>query len=281
MREITKEQFVSAIRTLLVHANYFLPEDFLQAIKTAIETEVNLVAKDVLLKILNNAEISSITKLPLCQDTGIPQFFVDIGKDVCLNFDINATVQNITAEVYENEKLRCSCVVDPLKRTGKLHFGSVYIQCLNKDELDRRCKISVLIRGGGSENTSVFTNFLPTTNKEEIITYITETIIKLLPYTCPPVIVGIGVGGVIEESMILAKKSLLRTIGIRNKDLFYAEIEKQIKDAVNNSGIGPLGLGGKTSVLDVFIEAAPTHIATLPVSIVLQCHSYRKHTVVL
>lgn len=279
MKKITKDEFVSVIKGLILQANYFLPEDFLKSIKTAIENETDELAKDVLIKILNNAEVASKTKLPLCQDTGIPEFFIQIGKDVCFDFNPTRVIQETVEQVYNEEKFRCSCVLDPVRRIGSVHYSNVYIEYT--DEIDSKCKVSVLIRGGGSENTSVVTSLLPTTDVQEIVSYITTTVTKLLPYTCPPAVVGIGIGGTIEESVILAKKSLLRKMSTRNKNYFYAELENQIKLQLNNSGIGPLGLGGKTSVIDVFIETSPTHIATLPVSIVLQCHSYRRHTVVL
>lgn len=278
MRTIDKEQFVSAIKTLLIQSNYYLPEDFLEAIRQAIQVEKSTLARDVLLKILENAEIASITKLPLCQDTGIPQFFIEISKNLCFNFNIEKTIQQVISEIYDTEYLRRSCVADPLIRQPNIHWGSVYISYTNNEDVNK-CKISVLLRGGGSENTIITKTFLPTTELQEIVNFTVEKTIQLLPYTCPPAVVGIGIGGTVEQSLMIAKKSLLRNIGERNKHTFYAELEKQIKQLINQSGIGPLGLGGVTSVIDVFIEVLPTHIAILPVSIVLQCHSYRKHTV--
>lgn len=279
MRKITEEEFVSAVKDLIIRANYFLPEDFLRGIKAAIESETDELAKDVLVKILNNARIASVTKLPLCQDTGIPQFFIEVAKDVCFDFNLTSVLQKTVKQVYEEERLRCSCIEDPILRKNGIHYSNVYVEYT--DGLNEKCRMSILIRGGGSENTTSCTSLLPTISVSEILSYITSTVLKLLPYTCPPVIVGVGIGGTIDESLLLAKKSLLRQIFSRNKNHFYSELEKQVKTQINNSGIGPLGLGGKTSVIDVFIETSPTHIATLPISIVLQCHSYRRHTVVL
>ncbi len=278
MRVIERDEFVNKIKSLLIQIQYCLPEDFLYAIKEAIKTEKNDLAKDVLFKILENANYSSATKLPLCQDTGFPIIFIKIGKNISFSFDLISEINKIVQEVYEEEKLRKSCVVDPLKRAPLTHCCFVSTEYIEDNE---RCIVETLIRGGGSENTSFSTMFLPTTEFDKIINYIIDTTIESLPFTCPPVILGIGIGGSVEQSMLLAKKALFRKINVRNKNSFYAEVEKYIKDKINMSNIGPLGLGGKTSVLDVFIETAPTHIATLPVSFVLQCHSLRRGSVVI
>lgn len=279
MREISKEKFVSAIKELIIHASYFLPTDFLESLREAIKIEQNELAKDVLLKILDNAEIASIAKLPLCQDTGIPQFFIETNKNLYFNFDVEKTIQETVAEVYNNEKFRKSCVADPLIRQPVIHWGNACISY--NDNQNEKCKISVLIRGGGCENTVALSTFLPTTDLQEIVSFVVNKSVELIPYSCPPVIVGVGIGGTVEQCMLLAKKSLLRNIGERNKHTIYAELEKQIKQRINQTGIGPLGLGGVVSTIDVFIETQPTHIATLCVGIVLQCHSYRKHTVII
>ncbi len=278
MRRITKEEFVKAVKNLLIQTHYFLPEDVLESIKNSICEEKSEIAKDVLYKILENAHIASITGLPLCQDTGIPQFFLKVGKNLCFNFDLYTALDEVVQEVYEEENLRKSCVEDPLRRNRQRHCFTLYIEHTDEEE---KCKIYILIRGGGSENTFATTTFLPTTDFSEIIYWIIGVVVKMLPYTCPPAVVGIGIGGSAEQSIILAKKSFLRKINERNKDYFYSELEKQIKERINNSAIGPLGLGGQTSILDVFIETSPTHIATLPVSVVLQCHSYRRGVIVI
>lgn len=278
MRNIFKEEFVSSIKNLLFQTHYFLPEDVLQEIKNCVILETNDLSKDVLYKILENAKIASVTKLPLCQDTGIPQFFLKIGKNVYFDFNPEEVIKEVSIQVYEEEKLRRSCVLDPVARKPLLHCITSYIEYYDEEE---KCEIAVLIRGGGSENTSYTTTFLPTMDLTQIVEKIIEVILQMLPYTCPPAVVGIGIGGSVEQSMILAKKSLLRKIGQRNKNTVYSEVEKQIKKQINFSNIGPLGLGGKTSILDVFIETAPTHIATLPVSITLQCHSYRRGIIII
>lgn len=279
MREIKKEEFIVAIKNLLIQCHYFLPEDLLQFIKDAIREEKDQVSKDVLLKILDNAEFSSVSCLPLCQDTGFPQFFVNIGRRIYFDFNLEETIMSTVSQLYEEEKLRKSCVSDPLRRNKNVHWSTIYIEHNYIEE--EKCEISILIRGGGSENMTNTTLFLPTTDISQIYNNLVNTVLKMLPYTCPPVIVGIGIGGSVEQSMILAKKSLLREIGTRNLDTFYADIEIKLKDTLNQSNIGPLGLGGSFSVFDVFVETAPTHIATLPISITLQCHSYRKGKVVI
>ncbi len=278
MRKIFKEEFVAAIKNLVSQTNYFLPEDILKEIKNCIVQETNEIARDVLYKILENASVASLTKLPLCQDTGIPQFFLKIGKNTCFDFNPEEVLKEITYEIYEKERFRKSCVFDPIVRKHFSHCITVYTEFYNENE---KCEVSVLIRGGGSENSSYTTTLLPTTDVTEIVEKIVEVVLNKLVYNCPPAVVGVGIGGTVEQSLIIAKKSLLRKIGERNKNIIYAELERQIKKQINLSQIGPLGLGGNTSILDVFVETAPTHIATLPVSVVLQCHSYRRESIVI
>jgi fumarate hydratase subunit alpha len=277
MRQISCELFSSTLKSLLVETQYFLSEDVLENLKELYVKETNPVSRDVLNNILQNAKISSATKLPLCQDTGIPQIFLEIGTQVQLDFDLLQTVENVVTTVYNNEKLRKSCVADPLVRNTNVYGYSLYSEIVDGENL----KISVLIRGGGSENMSILNTLLPSTSEEKIRDFIVENVIRMLPYTCPPVIVGVGIGGTVDQSMVLAKKSLFRKIGSRNKIKFYAILEEIVKNNINLSKIGALGLGGNVSVLDVFIEVLPTHIATLPISIVLQCHSVRRATKVI
>lgn len=273
MRVVEIEEFAKVIKELLFQSHYFLPEDVISAIRESIKIE-NGIAKESLLNILKNAEIASLTKLPLCQDTGIPQFFLNIGKGVCFNFNLKEAIGEVVNEFYQQEKLRKSSVEDPLFRKQNFNFFTFFIESCIKEE--ERVEISVLIRGGGSENMSRFNLFLPTTDFQDIVRYILNEVKDMVKYTCPPVVVGIGIGGTAEISMFLSKKALLRNIGERNKNDFYSETEIFLKQQLNFLNIGPLGLGGNTTVLDVFIETHPTHIATLPISITLQCHSYRK-----
>jgi fumarate hydratase subunit alpha len=272
MRKIGYELFSNSLKSLLTETHYFLPEDVLKSLKETYLNETDNISRDVLNNILQNAKISSVTKLPLCQDTGIPQIFLEIGSEICFEFNLVETVREVVNKVYKEEKLRMSCVSDPLVRNNNLHCYTLHSEIVNGENL----KISVLIRGGGSENMSKTEMLLPGTKADEIKDFVVENVIKMLPYTCPPTIVGIGIGGTVEQSMILAKKSLFREIGDRNKISFYSMLEEMIKQNINLSGCGVLGLGGKTSALDVFIESLPTHIATLPVSIILQCHSVRR-----
>lgn len=273
MRVVEKEEFSKAVRNLLIQSHYFLPDDVVLALKEAIKIEDN-IAKESLLNILKNAEIASSEKLPLCQDTGIPQFFLNVGKGVCFDFNLKETLKEVVSDVYQEEKLRKSLVEDPLFRKQNFNFYTLFID--NNEQEEEELEIFVLIRGGGSENMSKFNLFLPTTDFQDIIKYIINEVKNMVRYTCPPVVVGIGIGGTAEMSMLLSKKALLRKIGERSKKEFYAETEIFLKQQLNFLNIGPLGLGGKTTVLDVFIETYPTHIATLPLSITLQCHSYRR-----
>ena len=277
MRQIGLELFSNTLKSLLTETQYFLPEDVLKSIQESYVKETNVVSRDVLNNILQNAKMSSATKLPLCQDTGVPQIFLEIGSQVCLDFHLEETVKDVVNLVYNDEKLRKSCVSDPLVRNNNVHGYSLYSELVDGEML----KISVIIRGGGSENMTTVTTLLPGTSADEIKNFVVDNVTKMLPYTCPPVIVGVGIGGTVDQSMILAKKSLFRDMGKRNEIKFYATLEEMIKNNVNMSKIGALGLGGNVRVLDVFIETLPTHIATLPVSIVLQCHSVRRASKVI
>ncbi len=277
MRQISCELFSNTLKSLLFETQYFIPEDVLENIKECYINESDSISRDVLNNILQNAKLSAATKLPLCQDTGIPQIFLELGSYVYLNFNLEKTVKNVVNIVYNEEKLRSSCVSDPLIRKNNLHCYSLHVDIVDNESL----KVSVLIRGGGSENMSKTEMLLPGTTADEIKNFIVDNVINMLPYTCAPVIVGVGIGGTFEQSSLLAKKALLRNIGQRNQEKFYSMLEDMIKQNVNLKGCGALGLGGRVSVLDVFIETKPTHIATLPVSIVLQCHSVRKASKVI
>lgn len=272
MRKISSEYFSNTLKSLLIESQYFLPEDVLESLKESYVNEQDVVSRDVLNNILQNAKVASVTNLPLCQDTGIPQIFLEIGSQVQFDFNLNETIKDVVNIVYNEEKLRNSCVSDPLVRKNNLHCYTLYSEFVEGERL----KISVLIRGGGSENMSKTEMLLPGTTADELKSFVVEKVIEMLPYTCAPVIVGVGIGGTFEQSALLAKKSLFREVGKRNSEKFYSMLEDMIKQNVNLNGCGALGLGGKVSVLDVFIETAQTHIATLPVSIILQCHSVRR-----
>ncbi|MCX7956584.1 MAG: fumarate hydratase [Endomicrobia bacterium] len=277
MRKIEKEEFITVLKNLIVETSYYLPDDVVFKIKECLKTE-DEQHKDLLLKILKNAEIASHLKLPLCQDTGIPEFFIEIGKGVYFNFNLREAICEVVFSVYEEEKLRKSSVENPLFRVSTSNYPVIFLEQNFEDE---KCKVSLIIRGGGSENMTIFNSFLPTIEFQEVLKFIVHNVNNMLQYTCPPVVVGIGIGGTSELSMYLAKKSFLRKIGERNRDNFYAETEVYLTKQLNLSNIGIFGLGGGNSVLDVFIETYPTHIASLPVSIQLQCHSYRRGSVLV
>ncbi|MCX8029899.1 MAG: fumarate hydratase, partial [Brevinematales bacterium] len=198
MRIIEKEEFKRNVKNLLIQTHYFLPEDVILAIKEAIKIEEGL-AKDALIKILKNAEIASHLKLPLCQDTGIPQFFLNIGKNVYFDFNLKEVLNETVTEVYEQEKFRKSSVEDPLFRKNNFNFPTIFIEYEKEDE--NECEVSILIRGGGSENMSRLNLFLPTTEFQEIIKYIIGETKNMLKFTCPPVVVSLGIGGTIDTTI--------------------------------------------------------------------------------
>lgn len=278
MRKIDSEKIIAEIKLLVQQANYYLPEDVHYTLREAYRKEVSVLGKIFLEQILENAEIAAAEKIPLCQDTGLPNFFVELGNEIILDCNIIDAINKGVEQGYKEAYFRKSVVQNPLNRKQVGYIPAmVYIEPV----LGNRIKISVLIKGGGSENMSRIRFFPPTTSLEEIKEFVIGTVKSTAAYACPPVVVGVGIGGDFSSVGLLAKKALLREIGSANPELTYAELEQELLRAINNLGIGPQGVGGKITALSVHIEYTPCHITTIPVGINLQCHSYRKRTVII
>jgi fumarate hydratase subunit alpha len=273
MREISTDDITRVIEKLCIDANTILGDDVLEAIRQAHKQETSEVGKEILCQFLDNAALARDQKLPLCQDTGLAVVFVELGQDVHLvGGYLETAVNEGVRRGYANGYLRKSSL-DPVKREnyGDNTPAIIHIEIVPGDKL----KISVATKGFGAENMSEVVLFPPATGIDGIKRFVVERVEKAGANACPPVIVGIGVGGNLEKAALIAKKSLLRPIGMRHTDPDIAQIEEEILTEINKLGIGPQGLGGSVTALDVHIETYPTHIGSLPVAVNLQCHCHR------
>ena len=280
---ITKKLIKDVTINILKRAETALPEDVKQALNRAYEQETNEIARVQLKAMLDNVKLAEELQRPLCQDTGLPLFFVTLGSgniNVNLN-DIESGIREGVREATEIIPLRPN-VVNPITREGgetntgnKIPYIDYKIADIDFDGLE----ITAFPKGGGSENVSAFTMLSPKPEDEavkEIKKFVLDAVLNAAGKPCPPTIIGVGIGGSADMAMSLAKTALLRPIGVRNGDGRVARIENELLDVVNSTGIGPMGLGGKTTALDVHIETADTHITSLPVAINFQCWVARK-----
>ena len=280
MREIEASAITEAVAKLAVEATHFLPEDVEGAIRDARETERSPLGVQIIDEILENAEIARERMLPLCQDTGTAVVHVEIGQDVHVTggFIIDAINDGIE-EGYGEGYLRKSIVASPFserKNTGTNTPGVIHTEIVPGDAIH----IGFMPKGGGCENMSRYQNFLPAAGRDAVIDFVCETVDLSGGNPCPPLVIGVGVGGTAEKAMTMAKHSLFRKIGERSPDPEVSALEGELLEAVNALGVGPQAVGGSTTALDVFVETHPTHITALPVAVNIQCHSARtKHAV--
>lgn len=287
MRYIESEKIAETVESLCISASYELPDDVLAALKKATQKESNPAAIKILNQLIENARIAKDEKMALCQDTGLAVVFVEQGAEVYVKpsagegqstlFDaINTGV----ASGYEKGYLRKSVVTDPLNKRENTGSNTPAI-IHHTIAPGRKLKLTVMTKGGGCENKSRFRMFEPTADREEIIDWIVNIVSSAGADACPPFVVGVGIGGDFELSCLLSKKALLRNLGQRNDDEFYAELEIDLLSRINALGLGPQGLGGDTTALAVLVETAPCHIASLPVAVNIECHSHRHKTAVI
>lgn len=286
MRTIEFGQVSGAVQSLCVAACHELPADVLAALERAAQREAHPPAGRILAQLVENARLAAQDKVPLCQDTGLAVVFVEQGAQVAIlpdGPDRQTLFDAIHAGVragYETGYLRQSVVADPLharQNTGTNTPAIIHFSLVPGENL----KLSVMTKGGGCENKSQFRMFRPTAAGREIVDWVVEVVRQAGADACPPFVVGVGIGGNFEISCLLSKKSLLRNLGERHADPFYARMECDLLERINGLGIGPQGLGGDTTALGVLIETAPCHIASLPVAVNIECHSHRHRTVVL
>ena len=279
MRIIQTRIITKIISELAVKANIVLRPDVLRALKLSLKNESKKISRNGLKAIMLNAKLARKNNMAICQDTGLPVVFVDVGDQVYIQGNIYEAIQQGIKEGYKKANLRESVILDPLRRKVKYSFGPALINF--KVAKGKRVSLTVLPKGFGSENKSAVMMFKPTADVEQIVTWILDMVKLAGPDACPPFVLGIGIGGTSDEAGRLAKHALLKPINKRNKNRFLANLENKILREVNNTGIGPFGLGGKTTALGVNIETAPTHIAGLPVAINISCHALRSATAII
>ena len=281
MRDIDCKQITETISNLFQEACVYLPEDVLAAIKQARQSEESPVARDVLDKILENNEIASKEKIPLCQDTGDAVVWLELGQEVHITgSDLYTAVNEGVRQGYDKGYLRKSMVRQPFSARVNTKDNTpaiIHTDIVPGDKL----KISVLPKGGGSENCSRLTVLSPAKGRQGIIDFVVNLVDESGSNPCPPVIIGLGIGGTTDKTMALAKRALLRKVGEPNPDPEVAELETEILERVNNLGIGPMGYGGRTTALAVHAEVFPTHIASLPVAVNMQCWGDRHKEAIL
>lgn len=271
MRDIDSKKIIETVSHLFQDACLYLPEDVLAALKEAREKEESPAAKDVLAQLIENTEIAAKEKTPLCQDTGAAVVVLELGQDVHITGgDLYTAINEGVRQGYEKGYLRKSMVNQPFSARVNTKDNTpaiIHADIVPGDKL----KISIMPKGGGSENCSRLTVMPPARGRQGIIDFVVNLVDESGSNPCPPVIIGLGIGGTTDKAMTLAKKALLRKVGEPNPDPEVAELEKEILQRVNNLGIGPMGYGGRTTALAVHAETFPAHIASLPVAVNIQC----------
>ena len=274
MREIHVSEITKVVKELCIESNYYLSKDVKEALQKAKENETWELAENILDKIILNSNIAKNEDMPICQDTGMACVFMEIGQDVhiiggLLEDAINEGVRQGYAEGF----LRKSVVKDPLDRvnTNDNTPAIIYYDIVQGDKI----KITVSPKGFGSENMSRIKMLKPSDGLKGVKDFIIETVMLAGPNPCPPIVIGVGIGGTFDKAAYLAKKALIRPLDKRNSKEFYSNLEEELLEAINKLGIGPQGFGGKTTALGVNIETYPTHIAGLPVAVNINCHVTR------
>ena len=274
LRRINTKRITKAVKKLFIEANTVLGEDVVGALTHALSREESETGKQVLQKIIENADIACRKKMPICQDTGLAIVFVELGQDIhIVGGELHAAIEEGVRQAYEEGYLRKS-ICDPLTRKNTTDNlpAIIHVDIVAGD----RMKIIAMPKGGGSENVSAVKMLIPAAGIDGIKKFVLETVEAAGANPCPPVIVGVGIGGSLEQACIIAKKALLRPVGEANRiDERVEQMEKELYQSVNNLGIGPAGLGGRVTALAVNIEMMPCHIASLPVAINIQCHVAR------
>ena len=279
MREINADLIRDNVAKLAIEANCILPCDIKKRIEEARAKEPWPTAEGILDKIIENYGIAERDCVPICQDTGVCCVFLKIGQDVHITGDLAAAVNEGVRRGYGEGYLRKSVVKDPLRRvnTGDNTPAMLYTEIVPGDKVE----LTVAPKGFGSENMSRLAMLKPSDGIEGVKAFILKTVEEAGPNPCPPIVVGVGIGGTFDKAAYLAKKALMRSTDERNSDEFYSELEKELLEKINSLGVGPQGFGGRTTALAVNIEWMPTHIAGLPVAVNINCHVTRHKTVIL
>lgn len=274
MREINVSEIENAVRDLCIKANLYLPQDMEQCIKCSAGKEKSPVGQSVFDDIIRNISVAKDETVPICQDCGMAVVFMEVGQDVhFVGGSVNDAINKGVSRGYTEGKLRCSVVSDPLERvnSGDNTPAVVHLKYIDGENVN----ITVAPKGFGSENMSQLKMMTPSVTTDEIVDWVVSVCATAGSNPCPPIVIGVGIGGDFEKCAYLAKKALCRPVSQRNPKALYAELEQKMLDKINKLGIGPQGFGGTQTCLAVNIEQAPTHIAGLPVSVNVGCHVTR------
>jgi fumarate hydratase subunit alpha len=281
MREIRAQEITDTVARLCIEANYHLGQDVIQALQEAYENEVSPVGQEVLSQLLENAQVAREERMPLCQDCGLTVIFLELGQDVhIVGGDLTEALNEGVRRGYEEGYLRRSVVDKPFSARINTRDNTpavIHTEVVPGENL----RITVVPKGGGSENMSRLKMLSPAAGRQGIVDFVVQMVDEAGANPCPPVIVGVGIGGTMEQATLLAKKSLLREVGQPHPDPEVADLEAEILERVNRLGIGPMGFGGQTTALAIHVETFPCHIASLPVAVNIQCHSARHKEAVL
>ncbi len=274
MRIVRAEEIEEAVRRLAIEVNYFADAGLRESLRKALEREESELGREILERLLENMEVAALEKIPLCQDTGVVIVSLEIGREVSVEGDLYKAINRGVARGYREGYLRGSIVGNPLferRNTGDNTPAIIHVDLIGGDRL----RLTLMAKGAGAENMSRLTVLKPSEGLEGVENFVLKTVAEAGANACPPLIIGVGIGGTFDSVGWLAKKALLRGMGVRNTDPRYAELELRLLDKVNKLGIGPMGVGGRVTALDLRIEAAPSHIASLPVAVNLDCHAHR------
>lgn len=273
MRIVKSEIITEQVKNMCIEANCRLGRDVLDKLSEAFEKETTELGKNVLSQLLLNAELAEKNMIPICQDTGMAVFFVEIGEQVFVDGNIEKAIAEGVRRGYTEGYLRASVVRDPLRRenTGDNTPPVIYINFTEGDKI----KIVFAPKGFGSENMSAVKMLKPSDGYEGVIDFVVDMVKKAGSNPCPPIVVGVGIGGTMDKAALLAKKALTLEVGQENPDKFYSDMEKELLEKINSLGIGPQGFGGSVTALGVNVLAYPTHIAGLPVAVNINCHVAR------
>ena len=280
MREINVSQVIDTVEKLCIEANNHLPADVKEAIERCRACEDGAIACGILDNIIENYNIADNENVPICQDTGMACVFLEIGQDVhFVGGDLTEAINEGVRRGYANGYLRKSVVKDPVRRgnTGDNTPAMIYTEIVSGENV----KITLGPKGFGSENMSAVRMFKPSAGLQGIKDFIIETVKLAGPNPCPPIVIGVGIGGTFDKAALLAKKAIMRPLNTSHPDPYYADLEKEMLEKVNELGIGPQGFGGKTTAIGLNIETLPTHIAGMPCAININCHVTRHKTEVL
>jgi len=281
VRELDVAAVTAAVRDLCITANYDLPVDVYEALKAAQEVEESPVGREVLAQLVENADIAAADRVPICQDTGLAVIFAEVGQDVHLTGgDFEEAVHEGVRRGYGEGYLRKSVAEEPAharRNTTDNTPAIIHTSIVPGDRL----RLTMMAKGGGAENMSSLNMLKPAQGWAGVADAVVGTVSRAGSNPCPPVVVGVGIGGTIEVVTLLAKKALLREVGSRHPDPRLAALEDELLERINALGIGPQGLGGRTTALAVFIEEMPCHIASMPVAVNVQCHAQRHKSVTL